>query len=120
MRVLLAVGAQSIADNLLHRLMHIQIVETVAQPRLPCAVDVRGNEFRPARIMPIEVLDDHVDSGTVWFRASSASTGNLPIGHSFNSAARSLSLERSTILGVNDVSFSYSAISTLWQYDARG
>src|SRR6266404_3911983 len=58
MRILLAVGAQSIADNLLHRLMHIQIVETVAQPRLPCAVDVRGNEFRPARIMPVEVLDD--------------------------------------------------------------
>jgi hypothetical protein len=29
-------------------------------------------------------------------------------------------LARSTILGVNGVSFSYSAISTLWQYEANG
>ena len=61
-----------------------------------------------------------VDSGTVSFRASSRSTGNLPIGQSFNSAARSVSLARSTILGVNGVPFSYSAISTLWQYEAKG
>jgi hypothetical protein len=70
--------------------------------------------------MPIEVLNETVDSGTVSLRVSSRSTGNLPIGHSFNSAARSVSLARSTILGVNGVSFSYSAISTLWQYEANG
>src|SRR5258707_14433182 len=54
MGILFAVGAQSIADNLLHRLMHTQIVETVMQPRLPSAIDVRWHEPRPARIMPIE------------------------------------------------------------------
>jgi hypothetical protein len=61
-----------------------------------------------------------VDSATVWFRASSRNTGNLPIGQSFRSASRLVSLPRSTILGVNGVSFSYSATSTLWQYDAKG
>ena len=61
-----------------------------------------------------------LDSGMVWSLASSRKTGNLPIGHSFSSAARSVSLERLTSFGVNGVSFSYSAISALRQYDARG
>ena len=33
-----ALGTQSVADNLLHRLVNIQIVEAIAQPGLPCAV----------------------------------------------------------------------------------
>ena len=61
-----------------------------------------------------------LDSGTVSSRASSRSTGNLPIGHSFNSAARSAGLPRSTEFGVNGVSFSYSAISAFQQNDASG
>ncbi len=47
-----------------------------------------------------------LDSGTVWSRASSRSTGNFPIGDNFSSAARSAGLRRSTELAVNGVSFS--------------
>ena len=61
-----------------------------------------------------------LDSGTVWPRASSRSTGNLPIGHSFSSAARSASLPRSTMFGTNGVSFSYRAISAFQQNDDSG
>jgi hypothetical protein len=61
-----------------------------------------------------------LDSGTVWFRASSRNTGNLPIGHSFSSAARSASSPRLTMFGVNGVSFSYSAISAFQQNDDSG
>ena len=61
-----------------------------------------------------------LDSGTVSFRASSRSTGNLPIPHSFTSAARSAGLPRSTRFGVNGMSFSYSAISAFQQYEASG
>src|SRR6478609_472792 len=61
-----------------------------------------------------------LDSGTISPRASSCSTGNLPIGHNFNSAARSAGLERSTEFGLNGVSFSYSAISAFQQNDASG
>ena len=46
----------------------------------------RRNELGPPRIMPIEVLNQTVNSGMVSLRVSSRSTGNLPIGHSFNSA----------------------------------
>ena len=59
-------------------------------------------------------------SGMTRSLASSRSTGNLPIGHSFNSAARSSALPRSTVTGVNGVSFSYSAISTFQQNDDSG
>ena len=61
-----------------------------------------------------------LDSGTVSFRASSRSTGNLPTPHSFTSAARSAGLPRSTRFGVNGMSFSYSAISAFQQYEASG
>ena len=61
-----------------------------------------------------------LDSGTVWSRASSRSTGNLPIGQSFKSAARSASLPRSTRFGANGVSFSYRAISAFQQNEASG
>src|SRR5258708_3157350 len=61
-----------------------------------------------------------LDSGIVCSRVSSRSTGNLPIGHSFNSAARSAALPRSTMFGVNGVSFSYKAISAFQQNDAKG
>jgi hypothetical protein len=61
-----------------------------------------------------------LDSGTVRSRASSRSTGNLPIGHSFKSAARSASSPRSTKFGTNGVAFSCSAISAFQQYDASG
>src|SRR5215831_7078243 len=61
-----------------------------------------------------------VDSGTVRSRASSRSTGILPIGHIALKAAALLLFIRSTICDSNGVSFSYSAISTLWQYDASG
>ena len=61
-----------------------------------------------------------LDSGMVRSRMSSRKTGNLPIGHSFNSAARSVSLPRSTKCGVNGVSFSYKAISAFQQNDDNG
>ena len=61
-----------------------------------------------------------LDSGTMRSFALSRSTGNLPIGQIFNSAARSLSLVRSTMTGVNGVSFSYSAISTFQQNEDSG
>ena len=61
-----------------------------------------------------------LDSGTVWSRAASRSTGNLPIGDSFNSAARSAVLPRSTMFGANGVSFSYKAINAFQQNDAKG
>ena len=59
-------------------------------------------------------------SGMVRSVASSRSTGNLPIGHSFNKAARSAASPRLTECGVNGVSFSYSATSTFQQYDDSG
>jgi hypothetical protein len=61
-----------------------------------------------------------LDSGMTRSFASSRSTGNLPTGHSFSSAARSAASPRSTSCGVNGVSFSYSAISTFQQNDASG
>jgi hypothetical protein len=61
-----------------------------------------------------------LDSGTVRPRASSRSTGNLPIGHSFSNAARSFSSPRSTKFGTNGVPFSYSAISAFQQNDDNG
>ena len=61
-----------------------------------------------------------LDSGTVSPRASSRSTGNFPIGQSLRNAVRSPSSIRLTMFGVNGVSFSYSAISTLWQNDESG
>jgi hypothetical protein len=61
-----------------------------------------------------------LDSGMVRSVASSRSTGNLPSGHSFNSAARSVSRERSTETGVNGVPFSYRATSAFQQNDDSG
>jgi hypothetical protein len=61
-----------------------------------------------------------LDFGTVSPRTSSRSTGNLPIGHSFSSAARSVASPRLTEFGVNGMSFSYNAISAFQQNDASG
>ena len=61
-----------------------------------------------------------LDSAIVRSLASSRSTGNLPIGHNALSSAADAASPRSTKRGVNAVSFSYSAMSTLWQYDASG
>ena len=61
-----------------------------------------------------------LDSGMVRSAASSRSTGNLPIGHSFNSAARSVSLAEIDHIGVNGVPFSYRAISAFQQNDDSG
>src|ERR1043165_5783008 len=61
-----------------------------------------------------------LDSGTVSAHASSRSTGNFPIGQSLRSAVRSPSSIRLTMLGVNGVPFSYSAISALWQNEESG
>ena len=61
-----------------------------------------------------------LDSGTISFRASSCSTGNLPIPHSFTNAARASGLPRSTRYGVNGMSFSYSAISAFQQNEDSG
>jgi hypothetical protein len=54
-----------------------------------------------------------LDSFTVQSRAASRNSGNLPIGQSLRNAVRSPSSIRLTICGVNGVSFSYKAISTL-------
>src|ERR1700730_19106056 len=59
-------------------------------------------------------------SGIVSPRASSRSTGNLPIPHSLSSAARSTGSPRLTEFGVNGMSFSYSAISAFQQNDDKG
>lgn len=61
-----------------------------------------------------------LDSGMVRSRVASRSTGNLPSGEMARKAARELSSARSTMCGSNGVSFSYSAMSTFQQYDARG
>jgi len=47
-----------------------------------------------------------LDSGMIWSRVSSRSTGNLANGHSFASAARSASSPRLTICGWNGMSLS--------------
>ncbi len=46
----------------------------------------------------VEILDDDAGPGTISFRASSRSTGNLPIPHNFTKAARASGLPRSTRL----------------------
>ena len=61
-----------------------------------------------------------LDSGTVRSRVSSRSTGNLPTGHNFLSASRSVPSPASSKCAVNGVSFSYSAISTFQQNDESG
>lgn len=59
-------------------------------------------------------------SGTVRPRASSRSTGILPTGHRSRKSALPAGSARSTRCAWNGVSFSYSAINTLWQNEARG
>ena len=59
-------------------------------------------------------------SGIIRLRASSRSTGILPIGQSFRYPRAPVRSSQSTICGSNGVSFSYSAISTFWQNDDSG
>ena len=79
--------------------MHVEIIEAIAQARLPREVRDRGKELRPPRIMML-------DSGTVRSLASSRSTGILPMGHIFLKSAADAASARSTIWGSNGVSFS--------------
>ncbi len=59
-------------------------------------------------------------SGIVRSVLSSRSTGILPTGHTARKRALEPSSIRSTMWPVNGVSFSYRAISTLWQNEASG
>jgi hypothetical protein len=54
---------QPVADHLLHRQMHIVIIEAVAQPRLPRAIGVRRNEPGLAWIVVVEIFDDDAGFG---------------------------------------------------------
>jgi len=58
MGVPFALGAYPIANDLLHRLVHIEVVEPILQPRLQREVGVGRKKPRRTRIMPIEILDD--------------------------------------------------------------
>jgi hypothetical protein len=73
-----------------------------------------------ARILAIEIFDDDAGLRDGAIRGVVAQHRNLPIGHSFSSAARSVALERSTETGVNGVSFSYRATNAFRQNDDRG
>jgi hypothetical protein len=97
--------------------VHIEIIEPVAQPNLSRGIGILGEEARGAGIMGVEIFDD---SGMMRSFALSRSTGNLPIGQILSSAARSSGLLKSTICGVNGVSFSYSAISAFQQNEDSG
>ena len=57
-RVVLARRTQPVDDDLLHRLVHVEIVEAVAQARLPREVRVRRHEPRRARIVLRQIFDD--------------------------------------------------------------
>src|SRR6185312_5231368 len=61
-----------------------------------------------------------LDSGTVRSRASSRSTGKRRIGQTLRKSSREASSSSRTTRGSNGVSFSYSAISTLWQNEDSG
>jgi hypothetical protein len=61
-----------------------------------------------------------VDSATVRFLVSSRRTGILAMGQTARNAARDASSPRSTMIGSNGMSFSYRAMSALWQNDASG
>ena len=100
--------------------MHIEIVEAVVQPRLQGAAGIIGNEPGGTAIVAIQIFDDDADSGTVSFRASSRSTGNLPIPHSFTSAARWAGLPRSTRLACRRNVVLVQAISAFQADQASG
>ena len=59
-------------------------------------------------------------SGTVQSRASSISTGIVPMGQSSKNSRREVSSPKWTMCGSNGVLFSYSAISTFWLNDDSG
>src|SRR5437868_9048418 len=58
MRIPFVRRAKPVDHDLLHRQMHIEIVEAVAQSRLQRELGIFRDEPRPAWIMPVEVFDD--------------------------------------------------------------
>ena len=58
LRILFVGRPQPVQHDLLHRQMHIEIVEAVAQPRLQSKTGVIGNESRGAAIVAIQIFND--------------------------------------------------------------
>ena len=58
MRVLGAGRPQPVADDPLHVVMDVQIVEAIRKAHRARCIAILGNEPRRARIMPVEIIDD--------------------------------------------------------------
>src|SRR5262245_28017993 len=57
-RISTARGAQPIADDLLHGLLDIQVVEAVPHPCLPGEIVMSGHKGCPGGVVSVEILDN--------------------------------------------------------------
>jgi hypothetical protein len=58
-RIVLPSGTQSVADDLLHRLVQVHVVEAILKACFERVLGIRGQERHRARMVLREILDDH-------------------------------------------------------------